>query len=68
MQHWPAYAKTAQPSFTVDDVRCAIARAGAKVREPLDSLRDFDEHVGRHTASTTVHLLAERIITSLYGK
>lgn len=68
MQHWPSYAKTAQPSFTVDDVRRAIARAGAKVREPLDSLGDFDEHVGRHTASTTVHLLAQRIITSLYGK
>lgn len=68
MQHWPASAKTAQPSFTVDDVRCAIARAEAKVREPPDSLTDFDEHVGRHTASTPVHLLAERIIASLYGR
>lgn len=68
MQHWPSYAKTAQPSFTLDDVRRAIARAEVKVREPIDSLTDFDEHVGRHTASTTVHLLAERIITSLYGR
>lgn len=68
MQHWPAYTKTAQPNFTVEEVRQAISRARGKVCEQPDTLGDFDEHVGRHTASTTVHLLAERIITSLYRR
>lgn len=68
MQHWPAYTKTAQPNFTVEEVRRAISRARRKVCEQPDTLEDFDKRIGRHTASTTVHLLAERIITSLYRR
>ncbi|OHO81429.1 hypothetical protein HMPREF2736_06530 [Corynebacterium sp. HMSC036E10] len=68
MQHWPAYTKTAQPNFTVEEVRRAISRARRKVCEQPDTLEDFDKHIGRHTASTMVHLLAERIITSLYRR
>ena len=68
MQHWPTYTKAAQPNFTVEDVRQAIARARRKVSEQPDSFKDFAEHIGRHTASTTVHLLAERLITSLYRR
>lgn len=66
--HWPTFTKTAKPKFTMEQIQQAISRASRKVGTEYASIEEFDEQVGRHASVTTVHLLVQLLLASLYGR
>lgn len=66
--HWPTFTKTAKPKFTMEQIQQAVSRASRKVGTEYASIEEFDEQVGRHAAVTTVHLLVQLLLASLYRK
>ncbi|OFL92913.1 hypothetical protein [Corynebacterium sp. HMSC055D05] len=66
--HWPTFTKIAKPKFTMEQIQQAVSRASRKVGTEYASIEEFDEQVGRHASVTTVHLLVQLLLASLYGK
>ena len=52
----------------MDQIQQAVSRASHKVGTEYASIEEFDEQVGRHASVTTVHLLVQLLLASLYGK
>ncbi|MGV0347217.1 hypothetical protein, partial [Corynebacterium coyleae] len=59
---------TPQPKFTMEQIQQAVSRASRKVGTEYASIEEFDEQVGRHASVTTVHLLVQLLLASLYGR